>query len=146
MAVKPTSILLVVIQLASFIAIILTGQIIPGHPIALLLSLSGVILGLWALWEMRKSKFRPTPEVAPETKLITTGPYRFIRHPMYLSMLIVGTALIINSFSFFRLFVLIILLVDLLIKLNYEEKLLGKHFKDYPDYQKKTSRLIPFIY
>jgi len=39
-----------------------------------------------------------------------------------------------------------LLLVSFLLKLNYEEKILKKHFKEYVDYQKRTKKLIPFAY
>jgi steroid 5-alpha reductase family enzyme len=40
---------------------------------------------------------------------------------------------------------MLILLVDLILKSNLEEKLLTQRFKKYPEYQQKTGRFIPFL-
>ncbi len=80
--------------------------------------------------------------------LITTGIYKYIRHPIYLGMLLIffGYALsfksIITPFTFLILFFLIFNN-----RMNLEEKLLKEEFgSDYEQYMKRTKRLIPYIY
>lgn len=143
---KISSLILVIVQLLSLGFIILTRPVIPSNILLIFLLILGLFLGLWALWEIRKSKFSPLPEVRKGSKLITSGPYKIIRHPMYTSLLLIGTVLVANSFSFPRFLALVILAVVLLIKINYEEKLLIRHFKEYSSYQKRTYKLIPFLY
>ena len=146
MSSNPISILLVVVQLVSLGIIFFTGPVIPQALLLKTVFIGGVLLGLWSFWEMRKSKLQATPDVAPGSKLIKSGPYRYIRHPMYTGLLLITISILVSYFSPLRLIAAVILTVDLLIKIQYEEKLLNKYFKEYGRYLKHTWRLIPFIY
>ncbi len=146
MSSNPISILLVVVQLVSLGTIFFTGPVVPQALLLKTVFISGVLLGLWSLWEMRKSKLQATPDVASGSKLIQSGPYRYIRHPMYAGLLLIAITILLSYFSPLRLIAAVILTVDLLIKIQYEEKLLNKYFKEYGRYSKHTWRLIPFGY
>ena len=106
----------------------------------------GMILGVWAIIVMRKSKLHITPEVDRHAELVMDGPYRLIRHPMYTSVLLVCLGLLLASTSQNALFVYLLLVFNLVIKLYYEESMLKKKFRQYREYMKKTKRLLPYIY
>lgn len=138
--------ILVISQILSIIFIILTGQLIPKNPLLFVLFLIGIILWAWAFFEMRVNKINMSPIPAKKSKLVTSGPYKYIRHPMYAALLLIFFPLIFDLFTVERLVLGVILLATLLVKLLYEEELLKKRFKTYKAYQSKTSRLIPTIY
>lgn len=110
-----------------------------------LISIS-ILLLLWAILAMQTSKLRVRPEPSAEATLIKKGPYKFIRHPMYTAVLIGCAALLIHEFSIIRLLMFITLTLVLLIKLNWEEKMLSEKFIDYKNYTKTSYKLIPFLY
>lgn len=139
------SYLLVVIQLLCLGGIVITGAVIAFRPIYLCLELLGIVLGLWALVTMTFRNLHILPDIRAESQLVTHGPYRFIRHPMYSALLLVTLALVLDTYTTTRLIIWVILAVDLWAKLNYEEQLLKKHFGAYNDYQRRTKRLIPFL-
>jgi protein-S-isoprenylcysteine O-methyltransferase Ste14 len=139
------SYLLVTIQLLCLGGIVLTGPVLASSTIYCGLELMGLALGVWALATMTVRNLNILPDIRTGSRLVTHGPYQFIRHPMYTSLLLITLALILDTFSWERFILWLILLSDLWIKLNYEEKLLSRHFEEYRDYQKWTKRLIPFL-
>ena len=116
-------------------------QLIPS--IFILLS---AILVFWAIATMQKSKLRILPQPSASATLITDGPYHFIRHPMYTSVLLGTTGLLINHFNWMRLGFFIALAAVLIIKLTWEEKMLLQKFGPYKNYMANTSKLFPFIF
>lgn len=114
-----------------------------GH--AAVFALLSVSLLAWAVWAMRRGRLRILPEPHPQTVLITDGPYRYLRHPMYTSVLLGAGALISTHNSLDMLVAWLMLLVVLWVKLGYEERLLDKRFPGYRIYRKSSWRLIPFI-
>ena len=88
-----------------------------------------------------------TIEVADNQKVIDTGFYSIVRHPMYLVTLFMflSIPLILGSIISFIIFLIYPLIIVKRIK--NEEKVLEKELKGYKDYQKKVKyRLIPFIW
>jgi protein-S-isoprenylcysteine O-methyltransferase Ste14 len=138
--------LYVAIQFLCLGLIAITGPLFPSDGALLVIELSGIGLGIWAILSMRIGNFNIAPDPLKKSQLVTTGPYRLIRHPMYLALLLTTLPLVINDFDLFRTVAWLILLFDLLLKLNYEEKLLATKLVGYDQYMGKSARLIPFLY
>ena len=126
--------------------IFLTGPIFPANLVLLFIEVLGIGFGVWAVIAMGIGNFNITPDPLQSSRLITRGPYRWIRHPMYLALLVTTLPLIVANFSEARLLVWGILLIDLVLKLNYEETLLAENLTGYLEYQQKSSRLVPRLY
>jgi len=78
-------------------------------------------------------------------ELITSGPYRVIRHPIYTGILLAaaGTAL---AESLLWLLVLVVAAIYFVIAARREERLMAEQFPDqYPAYMKRTKMLLPFV-
>jgi protein-S-isoprenylcysteine O-methyltransferase Ste14 len=78
--------------------------------------------------------------------LVKTGPFRFVRHPFYLSLIIIcfSTGLLLSSYIVLLAF--IVVLVLLINEAKWEEEMLIKQFGDeYRQYQKKTGMFLPRI-
>lgn len=137
--------ILVILQMSAILFIMLTGDIIPSKKILLLLLILSLLIGFWAIVEM-KFRFNIFPALLSNSSLVTSGPYRFIRNPMYTSIIFMMLILLINDFSYPRLIIWIFLILIFIAKINIEEKILLKEFTSYPEYKAKTKRLIPFIF
>jgi protein-S-isoprenylcysteine O-methyltransferase Ste14 len=88
-----------------------------------------------------------TVEVASDQKVITTGPYASLRHPMYSGLLVLlfGTPLALGSWWGLLMVVPMALIVGL--RVRYEEAFLTENLPGYVDYCRKLRyRLIPFIW
>lgn len=133
-------------QFSLLILIFITGPNIPKNIFLLGLFFLGIIIGLIAIWNMRVSKLRTNPEVAKGSVLVIDGIYKYIRHPMYLGLILISLALVIDYLTFFRIILFDFLVLNQLFKINYEEKILEKYFSEYKSYKKDTKKLIPFIY
>lgn len=88
-----------------------------------------------------------TIELAPDQKVISTGPYAIVRHPMYASasLYLLGTPLALGSYC--GLVPLAGLLPFLIWRLVDEERFLAQNLAGYTEYQKKVRcRLVPRIW
>ena len=84
--------------------------------------------------------------VLPEARgLVTQGPYRLVRHPVYLGELAACTGLAITSPSLRNVVVLAALAVAQRVRMSFEERALATAFTDYLDYASRTPRLIPRV-
>lgn len=137
---------LVLVQFTCLGFIALTGTVLPNNFLYLILELLGIGLGIWAILTLGIGNFGIRPEPLETSLINTNGPYHWIRHPMYLALLLATLPLVIADFSYLRLAIWLILLIDLIIKLNYEENILVKELSGYQEYRQKSYRLIPFIY
>ncbi len=139
--------MLVTIQLGSLAFIGLSAPAIAKSWNGILLESAGIFLALHAIYVagVRNVNIAPTPK--PGAVLITSGPYRIIRHPMYLAQVVALIPLVSDYFTLLRFGILILLIVTLILKMHYEEKGLVKQFGEtYLEYKKQTKKVIPFIY
>ncbi len=138
--------LLVTLQLGLIAALFATGPWLARHPAAQLAELLAAALGGWAILSMRHSKLRVRPEVAPGATLVTGGPFRWVRHPMYAAVLLLTAALVAAAWTLPRVGCWLALLVVLVAKLRREERFLHARFPGYADYARATARLVPGVW
>ena len=131
------------------IAGVLRGGSLAVHSVILavigaLLFACGIALAVWARLHLARDWGMPMTQRA-EPELVTSGPYRFVRHPIYsgLLMAMLGTALVDNLLG--------VIVVALLVAYFYycgiiEERNLTATFPQaYPQYKSRTKMLIPFL-
>jgi isoprenylcysteine carboxyl methyltransferase (ICMT) family protein YpbQ len=104
-----------------------------------IISLIGVGLSIWALLSLGKSF-----DVSPADRgLVKRGPYRLVRHPMYLGELISIFSLVILDLSVRNILLTLALLISMIARINWEEKIIG----GYSDYSNEVrGRLIPGVW
>jgi len=113
---------------------------------AFLLVGTSVALAAWTLLHNRPGNFniRPTPKV--RGVLVTTGPYRWIRHPMYTSVLLGGAALAWTSSTFIGWVTWSALAIVLLKKSTLEERWMREKHPGYAAYLLRTKRFLPWLF
>ncbi len=139
------AVILTVVQYSTLFIMLSMNRLISSIPVLMLVQFSGLFIAIWAVLEMAKSKLNISPVPRKGSVLIQTGPYKIIRHPMYLSLLLLFPPVIVSNLSVFNVTVFAVFLINLFLKMLYEESLLKDYFKDYKDYSKNTWRLIPLV-
>jgi protein-S-isoprenylcysteine O-methyltransferase Ste14 len=80
-------------------------------------------------------------------ELVRTGPYRYVRHPIYTGLLIMGLGTAVEIGQLHCWLSLPITALGFWIKLAQEERLLLRHFpNEYPAYQQEVKALVPFLF
>lgn len=105
---------------------------------------SGIALREWAVWVLGKH-FTVRVQVRKEAKLVTSGPYRYIRHPSYTGSLLIkmGISLAVGTWIG-TIFALALSLIAHSYRINIEEQALqGAFGSEWDDYKKRTWKLIP---
>ncbi len=141
------------ISLSFFFGILLNKALSFGtinNNIAIIIGVSMVIIGyglrIYSIWYL-KDNFSVILRVHSSQKLVTSGPYKYIRHPSYTggTIALVG----IGVTTGYPLVILMILLTSIYItsiRIRHEEELLSKNIDGYSEYCKSTKKLFPFIY
>lgn len=145
MTAQSKSLGLVILQLAVIAVLLLTGPLIARWPPGMVLQILSLGLVLWALSAMGWRQLRIGPSPAADGRLVTTGPYRWVRHPMYLAVLMVTLPMVAEAWTPWRFAAWIAFVMVLRWKAAHEETLLCQRFPEYANYQRRTKRLVPFL-
>lgn len=137
--------LLVVIQFTCIAWFLYRGGIFVDDDFFLVIELAGIALGVWAILAMRIAQLSIFPEPKSNGELRESGPYRWVRHPMYTAVLLTCLALALESGGMLDLLFYAVLIVNQWVKLRYEESLLLDRFEGYAAYMQRTKALIPFF-
>ena len=113
---------------------------------ALAILVLGLGFGIWTIRYNRLGNFNIRPEIKEGCELITTGPYRFVRHPMYTSVLLITLALAVATPTYLEWSSFMLLVMVLALKSVREERLWCEESTTYKEYMKKTKSFIPFIF
>jgi protein-S-isoprenylcysteine O-methyltransferase Ste14 len=105
----------------------------------------GLGFAIWARMHIGRNWGPPmTQKVEPE--LVTSGPYRLVRHPIYSGILAAGLGTAV-ALSWWWLIAVALAGVYILYSAKIEERYLTDQFPDdYPDYKRSTKMLVPFIF
>ena len=111
-------------------------------PSGLVLAILGAMFSVISFVFLRRS-FAIMPAVR---RVVTGGPYRAIRHPLYLGEIIYAAGIIMLAFSVLSIVLLVLSMAFLVLRIRIEERKLMR-YPEYDSYAKKVRfRLIPYVY
>jgi len=105
----------------------------------------GTAVGAWALSVNRPGNINIRPEPHPQGVLVTGGPYRWVRHPMYLAVLLMMAAFAMGDDPW-QWAAWAALALVLAAKARREERGLALLHPGYEAYRARTRALVPFVF
>jgi protein-S-isoprenylcysteine O-methyltransferase Ste14 len=121
----------------------LSGPVLAG--VGLALWIAGLALAIWARLYIGRNWGMPMTR-RQDPDLVTTGPYRFIRHPIYSGIILaaIGTA---AATALVGLIAVAVIAGFFIYSATREEKFLAGQFPDtFPPYKARTKMLVPFVF
>lgn len=103
---------------------------------------SGVALGLWAARYLGRG-LTPSPLPNGAVDLVTVGPYRYVRHPMYTAVMVLSAGVAVRSGSWVVVGIAVALVGLFSVKSRWEERRLTTSFPAYAAYRERVPRFVP---
>lgn len=113
-------------------------------PVLVAVQVGALLLMVWARLTFGRRSFHATAS-STEGALVTNGPYRYWRHPIYASIVYFLWTGQFRSPTLFSLVAAALATVSLLVRMLLEERLLRDAYPEYPRYAKRSKRFIPFL-
>jgi protein-S-isoprenylcysteine O-methyltransferase Ste14 len=134
-----------VVMVAGLLGLILTRSLLAPHAVVVLVQVGAVGVMIWAriTFGVRSFHLAADPTAGG---LVTSGPYRYLRHPIYAAVCWFVWAGALGNLSPVSLACALVVTVGAVIRLLCEERLLVERYPEYRDYAARTPRLIPFLF
>jgi len=113
-------------------------------PVSISLQVLGFALAGWARITFGFHSFRFTANPTRDS-LVTTGPYRYIRNPIYAAALLIMWSGVAAHWSPMNATLAVVATAMSIVKIACEEPLLRAAYPEYAEYSRKTARLVPFV-
>ncbi len=142
---KTLSVLGLGVMVLALAGLISTKSLLSASPVVIAVQACAILLMMWA----RKTfGFRSFHASAGPTEggLVTTGPYAFIRHPIYTAASLFGWAGIVAHWSLLSISMGILLLAGAMVRMLCEERLIAERYPEYRHYMVRTKRMVPLFF
>jgi protein-S-isoprenylcysteine O-methyltransferase Ste14 len=141
MITSPVPLLIVI---AAIVVLAVTGNLFSESPLIIVLQIAAIGLSVWARRSFQSGTFRVS--AAPGgTAIISRGPYRWVRHPMYAAALLFIWTAALGHVSAFTVGVGMVVTVSVIARVIAEERLLVAQLPGYEEYRRSTGALLPFV-
>jgi protein-S-isoprenylcysteine O-methyltransferase Ste14 len=142
---KKLSLLGLLIMIAALVGLYRIGSLFSSQPLVIVLQAGAILLMIWARITFGRRSFHAAANPTAGG-LVTSGPYRYIRHPIYTAACLFGWAGIAAHASVASVALGFVLLAGGLTRMLSEERLVAAMYPEYGEYAKRTKRMIPFVF
>jgi protein-S-isoprenylcysteine O-methyltransferase Ste14 len=144
MNLKHVSIGATAILTVAVISLLLRRSLFTHQPVFLGIQALGAALMLWARITFGGRSFHAGANPTAGG-LVTTGPYRFVRHPIYTAILLFVWAGVAAHGTNLSVLTAIVATAAVMVRIVSEEELVEVDYPEYAEYAKHTKRIIPFV-
>ncbi|MGC3944448.1 MAG: isoprenylcysteine carboxylmethyltransferase family protein [Chryseolinea sp.] len=113
--------------------------------VSVALCFTGISVAIWARLHIGKSWAMPMAQTE-NTELITSGPYRLVRHPIYAGLILAMIGSMISASILWSAWYILWTLYFLYSAFMEEQALQAQYPMDYNDYKRKSKMFIPFVF
>lgn len=142
---KIASLIAFAVAVASVVYLYTKDYIFSKNPLTIAIQIFAAGLMIWARLTFGIRSFNASAGVT-KGKLVTHGPYRWFRHPIYASIIYFFTGSLIAYPTIEVSLALAVIITGLFVRMLLEEKSLSNTYPEYAEYCRKTKRIIPFIF
>lgn len=145
MTLKYGSFIAFVIAVLGILFLLNKNYVFSKNPITIIIQVCSFALMVWARITFGLRSFHATANTA-KGELVTNGPYRWFRHPIYAAIIYFFWSCLI-SYPFIETVAAVIIITGgLFVRILFEEKSLSETYPEYAAYSKRTKRIIPFVF
>jgi protein-S-isoprenylcysteine O-methyltransferase Ste14 len=141
---KRASLTATCILVAAVLGLLARRSLFAARPAPLALQGLAALLMLWARLTFGKRSFHATANPTGGG-LITRGPYKFLRHPIYAAILLFVWAGVASHASRVNVLLAGLASAAIAVRIGAEERLLIESYPEYVAYASHTKRVIPFV-
>jgi protein-S-isoprenylcysteine O-methyltransferase Ste14 len=128
----------------AIVGLVYTGSLLGRGPVTIGLQVAAFLVMIWArlTFGVRSFHYAANPT---EGGLVTTGPYRYVRHPIYSAILLFVWTGIAANLSPVSVALGLVVTAMLWLRIAFEEPLVRQRYPEYAEYARRTKRVVPFI-
>ena len=134
-----------ILMVAGLAALLMLRSLLADSIVTGPFQIAGIALMVWARVTFRKRSFHLAANPT-EGGLVTSGPYQFVRHPIYASVVLFTMAGVITRLSPGSIVWSLVMIVGVALRVYAEETLVTLRYPEYAEYAARTKRIIPFIF
>jgi len=142
---KPLSAVGLLLMVGALLGLVATRSLFSPAPLVIAVQVAAAALMVWARITFGRRSFHATADPTAGG-LVTSGPYRFIRHPIYTAICLFAFAGALDHLSLVSAGLSLLLLLGALIRMVAEEQLLVRRYPEYAQYAAKTKKMVPFVF
>jgi protein-S-isoprenylcysteine O-methyltransferase Ste14 len=134
-----------VAMVGGLIGLLVTRNVLSPSPLVIVPQIAAVALMAWARITVGRRSFHLAANPT-DGGVVTTGPYRFIRHPIYTAICLFVTTGATAHLSWTSLALCGLVWIGALSRMFCEERLVVVRYPEYREYAAKTRRMVPFVF
>ena len=142
---KTLSLAALLLMVVAVLGLLAMNSLLARTHAGIAVQVAAFLLMVWARLTLGRRSFHASADPTPGG-LVTTGPYRFIRHPIYTAACLFVWAGVLSNWSVLAGSLGALLLVGAIVRMLCEERLVVAAYPEYRDYARTTKRMVPYVF